>query len=81
MRVRRLGALEGVGADELGEAIGLVRRRAADAAHLVHDDVVAALGELPGGFAAGESAADDVDGLSHSHLLFEVLGARRLGFD
>ena len=32
-----------------------------DAAHLVEDDLVAALGELPGGFAAGEAAAEDVE--------------------
>ena len=61
VRVRRLGALERVGAHELGETVGLVRRRAAHAAHLVDDDVVAALGELPRGFAAGEPAADDVN--------------------
>ena len=55
-----LGALEGVGADELRETIGLVRLGAAHGPHLVHDDVVPALGELPGGLAAGEAAADDV---------------------
>ena len=65
VRVRRLGALEGVGADELGEAIGLVRLGAAHGPHLVQHDVVPALGELPGGFAAGEAAADD-GGTSHS---------------
>src|SRR4051812_18093777 len=62
VRVGRLSALERVGADELRETIGLVRRRAADAAHLVNDDIVSPHGELPGGFAAGESATGDVDG-------------------
>ena len=52
VRVGRLGALEGVGADELGEPVGLVRSVAADGTHLVQDDVVPALGELPGGLAA-----------------------------
>ena len=61
MRVRRLGALERVGANQLGETVGLVRRRAAHAAHFMDHDVVPALGELPRGFAAGESAADDVE--------------------
>jgi len=32
--------------------------RTAHAAHLVHDDVVSALGELPGCFASSEPAAD-----------------------
>ena len=61
VRVGRLGALERVRAHQLGEAIGLVRRRAAHGAHLVQHDVVPALGELPRGLAAGESAADDVN--------------------
>ena len=61
VRVGRLGALEGVRAHELGEAVGLVRRGAAHAAHLVDDDVVPTLGELPGGLAPGEPAADDVN--------------------
>ena len=54
---------EGIGADELGEAVGLVRIGAAHRAHLVQDDRHAGLGRLPGGFRAGEAAADDVDGL------------------
>ena len=40
-------------------AVGLGR---ALRAHLVQDDRNAGLGDLPGGFAAGEAAADDVDG-------------------
>ena len=77
VRVGGLGALEGVRADELREPIGLVRFGAADGPHLVHDDVVPALGELPGGLAAGESAADDVDG-GHGENLVRGCGAAGL---
>ena len=35
---------------------------AAHAAHLVQDDRHAGRGDLPSGFAAGEAAADDMDG-------------------
>ena len=54
---------EGVRADELGEAAGLVGEGADDGAHLVQDDGNAGLGDLPGGLGAGEAAADDVDGV------------------
>ena len=47
--------LEGVAADQLGEPVGLVRRRAPDRAHLDERDLDAALGERPGGFAAREA--------------------------
>jgi hypothetical protein len=60
--VQRVVGAEGVGADQLGEPIGLVRVGAAHGPHLVQDHRHAASGELPGGLAAGESAADDVDG-------------------
>ena len=50
----------------------------AHAAHLVHDDVVPALGELPGGLAAGEPAADDVD---LAHALVTSRGDLRPGRD
>jgi hypothetical protein len=69
VRVRDLGALESVRADQLREAIGLVRRRAAHAAHLVDDNVVSTLGELPRRFATGESAADDVNFLHHRDIM------------
>src|SRR5215204_7773804 len=62
MRVGGLGALEGVRADELSEPVGLMCCRADGRPHLVHDDVVPAFGELPGGLAAGEAATDDVEG-------------------
>jgi hypothetical protein len=51
---------ERVGADQLGQAIGLVRLGLAHRAHLVERHGHAGLGELPGGFAAGEAAADDM---------------------
>src|SRR3954447_5501948 len=78
MRVRRLRALERVRADELREPIGLVRGGRANRPHLVHDDVMAALRELPRGFAACETTSDDMYGLRHSGLTLEVLGARSL---
>ena len=55
---------EGVGADQLGQAVGVVGvgLDAGHAAHLVQDDGHAGLGDLPGGLGAGQAAADDVDG-------------------
>ena len=58
---------EGVGADELGKAFGLVGVGAANRAHLVQHDRNAGLGDLPGGFGAGEAAADDMDGFDCAH--------------
>ena len=58
---------ERVGADQLGEAVGLVRFGHAHGAHLVQHDGDAATGDLPGGLAAGEAAADDVDGFCCRH--------------
>ena len=61
---------EAVRADHLGQAVGLVRRRhVAAAAHFAQADAEARLGELPGGFGAGEAAADDVDVEGHAGLL------------
>ena len=65
---RRVVRAEGVGADELGEAVGLVRLRAADRAHLVQDHGHAAPGDLPGGLRPGEAAPDDVDRLGGAHV-------------
>ena len=59
VRAGELHRLEGIAADELGEAIGLMRRRHADRAHLAQRDRDAALGQRPGGLAAGEPASDD----------------------
>jgi hypothetical protein len=52
---------ETVGADHLGEAVGLVRwSHVSAAAHFAEADAQARFGELPGSFAAREAAADDV---------------------
>ncbi len=59
-------ALERVAADELGELVGLVRGGGLHGAHLVERAGEAAAGKLPGGFGAGESAADDVDVPGHA---------------
>ena len=52
-----------VGADQLGAVLGLVRLGRAQRAHLVQHDGNAGLGQVPGGLAAGEAGADDVDGM------------------
>ena len=57
---------EGVRADELGQAVGLVGEGADHGAHLVQHDRHARLGDLPGGLGAGEAAADDVNGIGLS---------------
>ena len=54
---------EGVGADQLGEAIGEMGLGAAHRPHLVQYDRHARLCELPGRLTASEAAADDVNGL------------------
>src|SRR5688572_21552933 len=58
MRVADLGALEGVGADQLREALRLVRGGAAHPTHLMQHNLVAAFRKLPGRFAACEPAPD-----------------------
>ncbi len=47
--------------DEFRERVSLVRLGRAHGPHLVQDDGKTGSGDLPGGFAAGEPAADDVD--------------------
>ena len=42
-----------------------MRGRGADRAHLVQNGTVAAARDLPCGFGAGQTAADDVDGWGH----------------
>ena len=54
---------EGVGADKLCEAVGLVGVRAAHRAHFMENDGDAARGDLPGGFGTGEATADDMNGM------------------
>ena len=58
----RIVGAEGIGADEFGEILGLVRVRAANGTHLVQDDGNACFGELPCSFGTGETAANDVYG-------------------
>ena len=53
---------ERIRADQFGVAVGLVRGGRAQRPHLVQHDRHAGLRQLPGGFRAGEAAADDVDG-------------------
>ena len=65
-------ALEGVTADEFGEAVGLMRGRAEDRAHFVESDRDAALGELESGFGAGETAADNMD--THQYPIIAAHG-------
>ena len=53
---------EAVGANHLGEAVGLMRRRRSAAApHLAHTHPMPGFGELPGSFATGQAASDDLD--------------------
>ncbi len=66
--VLRVVGAKGIGADELGEALGAVRFGAALRAHFVQNDGNAGLGDLPGRFAAGQAAADDVNG-AHGGLV------------
>ena len=51
---------EGVGADQLGQAVGEMRIGAAHRPHLVQHHGHAGRRDLPGGFRAGEAAADDM---------------------
>ena len=52
-----------IGADQLREILGLVRRRHCRRPHLVEHDGDARLGELPSCLGTRESAADDVNGI------------------
>ena len=55
---------ERVGADELGEAVGAGAPRSSGRGRISCSTTRnAGLGDLPGGFRAGEAAADDVDGV------------------
>ena len=76
--VQRVVGAERIGADELGEALGAVRFGAAQRAHFVQDDGNVGLGDLPSRLAAGEAAADDVngahEGLSQSRAASSTAG-------
>ncbi|CAI8409756.1 MAG: Uncharacterised protein [Rhodospirillaceae bacterium] len=54
---------EGIGADQLGQLVGLVGVGGTNAliAHLVQDHALSGLRSLPRGFRAGQSAADDME--------------------
>ena len=56
---------EGIGADQFGQAIGLVGGGFALWPHLVQGHRDAGFGELPGGFGTGQAAADNMNGLSY----------------
>ena len=51
-----------IGADEFGKPLGAMGLGHPLRAHLVENDRDAGLGDLPGGFRAGEARADDVHG-------------------
>ena len=61
--VLRIVRAEGIGADQFGQAVGLVGIGAADGAHLMQHHRGAGLRRSPGRFRARQSAADDVDGV------------------
>ena len=68
---------EGIGTDELGETVRLVRRRGFRGAHFVQDDGNACLRDLPSGFRTGQTGAYDMDrGRRHvtKMMLCEGLG-------
>ena len=56
---------EGIGADQLGQPVGLVRLGLALRAHLVEHHGHSAADELPGGLRSSEAATDDMDGGDH----------------
>ena len=58
---RMLIALQRIAADQLGQAVGLMRIGGAHRPHFVERDVDAALRELPGGFRARKASADHCD--------------------
>ena len=58
---------EGIGADELGEAVGDMRRGAAVWAHLHEHHRDAGARELPRRLASGQATADDMNGRGRLH--------------
>ena len=52
---------EGIGADQLGQAVGAMCLGHPDRPHLVQHDAAAGFSGLPGCLRAGETGADDVD--------------------
>ena len=73
--VERVVRTEGVGADQLGQAAGLMGCCLALRPHFVQHHGHAGTGDLPSSFAAGQAAADHVDGshiLAFLHWVFRV---------
>ena len=60
--IGRVVGAKRIGADEFGKALGAMGLGHPDGTHLVQDDRYAGLGDLPGGFRAGEARANDVHG-------------------
>ena len=61
---------EAVRADHFRQPVGLMRRGPVAAApHFRQADAQPGFGQLPGGFAPGEAAADDVDVMTHGARL------------
>lgn len=54
---------QGVGTNEFGKVTGLVGLGRTIGPHFMENDGHALLEDLPGGFAAGQSAPNDVDGV------------------
>ncbi|QTK78486.1 hypothetical protein AT6N2_C0610 [Agrobacterium tumefaciens] len=59
---RRIVGAEGIGTDQFRQRIALMCVRAAHAAHFMQNNGDTAFGNLPCGFRAGQSSADDVNG-------------------
>src|SRR5205085_7508013 len=59
VRVQGIRRFERVTADQLGESIGLMRRRHPDGPHLVQPDAYTSFGERPGSLASGETTTHD----------------------
>lgn len=68
---------EGVRADEFGTAIGLVRIRAADWAHLMKDDRNTRRCKLPRSFRTSQASADDMNGFWSSYYHERVITCLR----
>ena len=57
--------LQRIAANQFGERCGFVRGRLPRGTHFIEDGAASRAGDLPGGLAAGESAADNVDFAGH----------------
>jgi len=61
----KLCRAKGVGADQFGQVLALMRRREALRLHFIENDIASSLGQLPGGFASGQSGSDNCVGFAH----------------